>query len=88
MAAASPRRAPFYLLDVSVNLIGDHAALIKDIKAQLDGQVPAATVIDTLNRALVGAESMDMAKFESRPRSVWSAHVCIVGSHSDQSGCR
>jgi hypothetical protein len=56
---------PFYLIDVPIDLIADIAALIAAIKVQLGGQRPVAIVIDTLNRALVGAEndSKDMARF-------------------------
>jgi hypothetical protein len=56
---------PFYLLDVLVDLIADHGALIEVIGHQLGGKAPAIIVIDTLNRALAGDEnkSDDMAKF-------------------------
>jgi hypothetical protein len=56
---------PFYLCDVPVDLITDHAALISAIRSQLGDQVPAAVVIDTLNRSFIGDEnkSDDMTKF-------------------------
>jgi hypothetical protein len=56
---------PFYLCDVPVDLIADHGALISAIQSQLGGDVPAAVVIDTLNRSFIGEEnkSDDMTKF-------------------------
>jgi hypothetical protein len=71
---------PFYLLDVPVNLIADHAALIASIKAQLGENVPAAIVVDTLNRSLVGSESKDedMAKFIRAGDAVRAAFECLV----------
>jgi hypothetical protein len=71
---------PFYLLDVPVDLIADHVALIAAIKAQLGEQVPAAVVIDTLNRALVGDEnkSDDMARFIRAADAIRAAFGCVV----------
>jgi hypothetical protein len=71
---------PFYLLDVPVNLITDHKQLITDIKAQLGGQPPAAVVIDTLNRALVGSENDpgDMGKFIRAADTVRAEFQCTV----------
>src|SRR5262249_11373078 len=56
---------PFWLIDVPIDLIADHDALIEDIRAQTGGVVPAAVVVDTLNRSLNGSESddEDMAKY-------------------------
>jgi RecA-family ATPase len=71
---------PFYLLDVPVDLIADQVALIAAIKEQLGEQVPAAVVIDTLNRALVGDEnkSDDMAKFIRAADAIRAAFSCVV----------
>jgi hypothetical protein len=71
---------PFYLLDVPVDLIADQVALITAIKEQLGEQVPAAVVIDTLNRALVGDEnkSDDMAKFIRAADAIRAAFSCVV----------
>jgi RecA-family ATPase len=71
---------PFYLLDTAVDMVADHAKLIVAIKAQLSNQVPAAVVIDTLNRALVGDEnkSDDMAKFIRAADAVRAAFGCLV----------
>ena len=50
---------PFWLLDVRLDLIKEHAALIAAIRIQLNKTKPAAVVIDTLNRALNGSENDD-----------------------------
>ena len=73
-------RVPFYLLDVPVNLIADHAELIREIKSQLLGEIPAAVAIDTLNRALLGDEnkSDDMAKFIRAGDAIRVAFECLV----------
>jgi hypothetical protein len=62
--ADHPEPVPFYLLDVPVDLVADHKALIAAIRAQVVGR-PAIIVVDTLNRSLLGDEnkSDDMAKF-------------------------
>jgi hypothetical protein len=71
---------PFYLLDVPVDLVADRNMLIQAIKAQLGEEKPAAVVIDTLNRALVGDEnrSDDMAKFIRAADIVRAAFDCLV----------
>jgi AAA domain len=72
---------PFYLLDVPVDLIADHQRLIAAIKAQFGSQIiPAAVVIDTLNRALIGDEnkSDDMAKFIRASDMIRQAFGCVV----------
>jgi hypothetical protein len=71
---------PFYLVDVPVDLIADHAAVIGAISAQLGRAVPAIVVIDTLNRALAGDEnsSDDMAKFIRAADAIRLAFQCTV----------
>jgi hypothetical protein len=71
---------PFYLIDVSVDLIADHPGLIAAIQEQLGGEVPAAVVIDTLNRALNGDENApkDMAKFIRAADKIREAFGCAV----------
>ncbi len=71
---------PFYLLDVPVDLVADRDKLIAAIKAQLGEQMPAAVVIDTLNRALVGDEnkSDDMAKFIRAADMLRAVFGCLV----------
>jgi hypothetical protein len=57
---------PFDLIDVSLDLVAGHQALVADIRAQLDAEAKLAViVIDTLNRAIQGDEnaSADMSKF-------------------------
>src|SRR6516165_6796891 len=63
--AQDPDPVPFWLLDVRIDLIKEHSALIAAIRTQLNNVRPAAIVIDTLNRALNGSESKDedMGKF-------------------------
>jgi hypothetical protein len=74
------RPVPFYLLDVPVDLIADHPALIEAIRAQVTDTMPAAVVIDTLNRALLGDENApaDMAKFIRAADIIRVAFGCTV----------
>jgi hypothetical protein len=71
--------APFYLLDVSIDLIADHKALITAIREQVT-ETPATIVIDTLNRALLGDEnkSDDMAKFIRASDAIRTAFGCLM----------
>jgi hypothetical protein len=71
---------PFYLLDVPIDLVADCKALIDSIRDQLNGTRPAAVVIDTLNRAIVGDEnkSDDMAKFIRAADAIRIAFDCLV----------
>jgi hypothetical protein len=49
----------FFIIKQCPNLVLDHPALIKDIKTQVPGEMPAIIVLDTLNRTLAGSESSD-----------------------------
>ena len=71
---------PFYLIDVPIDLIADHGALILSIRAQIGEQVPVAVAIDTLNRALNGDENKpaDMAKFVRAADAIRVAFECLV----------
>jgi hypothetical protein len=71
---------PFYLLDVPLDLVADHAALILAIKEQLGEDRPACVVVDTLNRALAGSENKpeDMAKFIRAADAIRLAFGCLV----------
>ena len=72
---------PFWLLDVPLDLVADHPSLIEAIRLQLvDGPPPAAIVIDTLNRALVGDEnkSDDMAKLIRAADLLRAAFGCLI----------
>jgi hypothetical protein len=71
---------PFWLIDVPIDLIKDHKALIADIRAQTAGVVPAAVVIDTLNRSLNGSETddEDMAKYIRAADAIRVAFNCVT----------
>jgi hypothetical protein len=71
---------PFFLCDEPVDLVRDHAELINAIRVQLGEQVPAAIVIDTLNRALIGDEnkSDDMARFIRAADMLRATLDCLV----------
>jgi len=73
-------KVPFYLLDVSVDLIADQNALTEVVAEQLGGEPPAVIVIDTLNRALVGDENKgeDMAKFIRAADMIRATFACAV----------
>ena len=71
---------PFWLIDVPINLIKDHKALIADIRMQTAGLVPAAVVIDTLNRSLYGSETddEDMADYIRAADAIRGAFNCVT----------
>jgi AAA domain len=71
---------PFFLCDVPIDLAADHKALIAEIQTQLGEQMPAAIVIDTLNRALIGDEnkSEDMTRFIRAADALRTAFDCLV----------
>jgi AAA domain len=50
---------PFFLVDVALNLVAEHADLITAIREQLGDTHPAIVVVDTLNRSLAGSENKD-----------------------------
>ena len=73
--------APFYLMFAPLNIIVDVKALIASIRAQLPKDVePAAVVIDTLNRSLVGSENKDedMAAYVRAADAIRAAFHCVV----------
>jgi hypothetical protein len=69
----------FNLIDMPVDLIADHNALIEDIEAQVS-EIPAIVVIDTLNRSLNGSESkdQDMAKYIRAADTIRARFGCLV----------
>jgi hypothetical protein len=75
-----PDPVPFWLLDVRLDLIKEHAALIAAIRIQLNKTKPAAVVIDTLNRALNGSENddKDMGKFIAAADAIRDTFNCLV----------
>ena len=71
---------PFYVVLTRLNLIGEHQALIADIRAQLDDVRPVAIAIDTLNRSLTGSESRDedMSAYVQAADAVREAFACTI----------
>jgi hypothetical protein len=72
--------APFFLIADRADLVADHAALIEDIGKQLGNDKPALVVLDTLNRTLVGSESLDkdMAAYVRAADAIIEAFGCAV----------
>src|SRR5262249_49600253 len=72
---------PFHLLDVPLDLVGDHMALMQTIREQVEELPVAAVFIDTLNRAMLGDEnkSDDMAKFIRAADAIRVGFECLVG---------
>jgi hypothetical protein len=71
----------FYLVPAVMDLFTDHRQLITDIRAQVTpGDTPAAIVLDTLNRSLVGSESSDedMAKYVRAADVIRETFGCVV----------
>ena len=71
---------PFYLVGTSIDLIKEHPELIACIRSQMHGDVPAAVVIDTLNRSLAGSESSDtdMSAYVQAADQIRDAFGCAV----------
>jgi hypothetical protein len=71
---------PFYLVADAINLVKEHPALIRCIRLQTKGILPAVVVIDTLNRSLVGSESddKDMAAYIRAADAIRNALSCVV----------
>jgi hypothetical protein len=82
--------APFYLVPAVMDLIAEHAQLIAAVRAQTT--TPAAVVLDTLNRSLVGSESSDedMGKYVRAADAIREAFSCavIVVHHCGVDGTR
>jgi hypothetical protein len=71
---------PFYLINVALVLVQDHAEVIASIRQQLGKQRPATIVLDTLNRSLRGDEnsSADMAEYIRAADALRAAFDCLV----------
>nr|WP_256378743.1 AAA family ATPase [Bradyrhizobium sp. URHD0069] len=71
---------PFYLQPVTIDLVRDHAALIKVIRETLGKTAPVAVALDTLNRSLRGSESSDedMSAYVGAADAVRDAFKCAV----------
>ncbi len=82
----------FHLMASPMSLVADHAALIASIRTALGSVIPAAIVIDTLNRSLAGSESddADMANYVKAADAVRDAFSCavIVVHHCGHEGTR
>ena len=82
---------PFWLIDVPIDLVKDHKTLIADIR-ETAGVVPAAVVIDTLNRSLNGSESddEDMADYIRAADAIRIAFNCVtpIVHHCGTAGTR
>jgi RecA-family ATPase len=78
--AEEPAAVPFFLVTTPVSLTADREHLVQSIKAQVGLNVPAAVVIDTLNRSLVGSESsdLDMSAYIKAADVIRDALGCVV----------
>src|ERR1700730_12482585 len=70
----------FHLIAAPMTLAADHTALIASIRAALGSVAPAAVVVDTLNRSLVGSESSDedMSGYIKAADAIRDAFNCAV----------
>lgn len=70
----------FYLEPVTLDLVRDHAELIRVIKETLTNKKPVFVVLDTLNRSLKGSESNDedMTAYIRAADAVREAFGCAV----------
>ena len=71
---------PFFIKSVTLDLVRDHAALIRAIKAELLNGNPTAIILDTLNRSLKGSESNDedMTAYIRAADAIREAFGCVV----------
>lgn len=71
---------PFFIESVTLDLVRDHAALIRAIKAELLNGNPTAIILDTLNRSLKGSESNDedMTAYIRAADAIREAFGCVV----------
>ena len=71
---------PLYVMPGQANLIAEHRLLISDIAEQLDGVMPCAVVLDTLNKSLVGSENkdVDMGAYVRAAEAIRDRFGCVV----------
>jgi AAA domain/Bifunctional DNA primase/polymerase, N-terminal len=71
---------PLHVMPGQANLITEHRVLIADITAQLGEVRPAAVVLDTLNKSLVGSENKDtdMGAYVRAAEAIRDAFGCVV----------
>jgi RecA-family ATPase len=85
-------KVPFYLVAAQMSLVADHTALIASIQATTGIKIPAAVVIDTLNRSLAGSESddEDMTAYIQAADAIRNAFNCavIIVHHCGHEGTR
>ena len=90
--AEVPDHVPFYLQDVTLDLVADHGGLIEVVRQQLGDHPPAVVVLDTLNRSLRGSESsdQDMSAYVQAADAIREAFECavIVVHHCGHNGER
>lgn len=69
----------FYLIKERTDLIRDHKELISCIELQCPGN-PAAVIVDTMNRSLVGSENepKDMAAYLAAADAIRDRFGCVV----------
>jgi hypothetical protein len=79
-AIAEDASVPLYVMPGQANLIKEHKLLISDTKAQLGDVIPAAVVLDTLNKSLHGSESKDedMGQYIRAAEAIRDAFGCVV----------
>ncbi|MGE0724342.1 MAG: AAA family ATPase [Alphaproteobacteria bacterium] len=77
---AAADAVPFYAVEVNLDLVAEHHALIAAIRQDIGGVDPAVVVIDTLNRTLRGSESSDedMAAYIAAADAVRTTFNCAV----------
>ena len=71
---------PLYVMPGQANLIAEHRVLIADIAAQLGEVIPAAVVLDTLNKSLFGSENkdIDMGNYVRAAEAIRDRFNCVV----------
>ena len=71
---------PLYVMPGQANLIAEHRVLIADIATQLGETKPAAVVLDTLNKSLVGSENkdVDMGAYVRAAEAIRDRFGCVV----------
>ena len=75
-----PAAVPFYLCPTPLSLVADHPAFEAAVRQTLGQVVPAAVVIDTVNRSLAGSESddRDMSAYIKAADALRDAFGCLV----------
>jgi hypothetical protein len=71
---------PLHVLSMRIDLVNEHARFIEEIREQLGEEMPAAVVVDTLNRTYSGSESSDedMTAYVAAADAVKTRFKCTV----------